>query len=221
MAAVVCGALSDTIDQAKWDAYLSTLPEPIMRRIVRFHRACDRRARILSMWLLETLLARFDLHRCLQRLAWTETGRPYLSGVPHLDFNLSHSGDLVIVAVVESGRVGIDLEQQRDLELKDFRTVFSKPVWTRIVSSLDPLQTFFQMWTRLESVAKAEGYGLGGPIQSIRLEKARAYTPDRSWHITELSPLPGYACHMSTDRPISRPDIEWCSFGASGGCNLQ
>jgi 4'-phosphopantetheinyl transferase len=38
-------------------------------------------------------------------------GRPELAGVPTLDFNISHTDSVAIVALVRHGRVGVDIER--------------------------------------------------------------------------------------------------------------
>ena len=43
-----------------------------------------------------------------------------LPGLPNVDFNLSHSGDLVVCAMSTGSRVGIDVEAVRDVELSGF-----------------------------------------------------------------------------------------------------
>ena len=45
----------------------------------------------------------------------TETGKPYAKGLP-VEFNISHSGDMVVCAV-DDKPVGIDIEEVRPIDL--------------------------------------------------------------------------------------------------------
>jgi len=47
------------------------------------------------------------------------TGKPFLVGDPPLRFNLSHSGELAVVAVAQEREVGVDVELRRPITRTD------------------------------------------------------------------------------------------------------
>jgi 4'-phosphopantetheinyl transferase len=76
-----------------------------------------------------------------------ENGKPSLAnGAVH--FNLSHSGDLAVIAVSDH-EIGVDVEQIRD----DFDYESIAPAANR--------DEFYREWTRKEARLKARGLGLG------------------------------------------------------------
>ncbi|MFE0104513.1 4'-phosphopantetheinyl transferase family protein [Streptomyces sp. NPDC059009] len=100
------------------------------------------------------------------RFAATETGRPFVTEppCPGLDFNLSHSGRLTLLAVTWRGRVGIDVEQTT-VE-RDFAGVaagFFSPAeyeqWST-ADTADRTVLWYRTWTRREAYVKATGFGL-------------------------------------------------------------
>lgn len=102
-----------------------------------------------------------------------EHGKPSLAnGAVH--FNLSHSGDLAVVAVSD-GEIGVDVEQIRD----DFDYESIAPAPSR--------EAFFRAWTRKEARLKATGVGLG------------ASEPEELW-VEDLALGDGYAGAVATNR---------------------
>ena len=91
-------------------------------------------------------------------------GKPYLEGAGDVEFNLSHSGDLALVAVARGVRVGVDVERVRDLDDRDAiaRRFFSPRERDEFTALPDGLKTtaFFRLWTCKESYIKCIGTGL-------------------------------------------------------------
>jgi 4'-phosphopantetheinyl transferase len=92
-------------------------------------------------------------------------GKPTLSGPHCADFgwNLSHSGDLAVVAVA-AGAVGVDIECERPLA--DLPALAQRCLTTAEADTLaacDPaarVAAFLRVWTRKEACLKAIGAGL-------------------------------------------------------------
>lgn len=89
-------------------------------------------------------------------------GRPFLPDYPDMDFNLSHTDGLSVLAVSRD-IVGVDVERLRD----DFdaeaisRKVFSARESARIPRGVPPSKTpFFDYWTIKEAYAKSVGMGM-------------------------------------------------------------
>ena len=83
-----------------------------------------------------------------------------------LRFNLSHSGDLALIAVTRGREVGVDVERmQRDINLDPIVEHYFEPdeVWDlRTAPPHERATRFFDLWTRKEACLKAGGSGLGG-----------------------------------------------------------
>ncbi len=134
-------------------------------------------------------------------------GKPYVAGDPApLQFNLSHSGDLALVAVARDRELGVDLEQHR-------ASVATGPVAERYFSrqevaslrALPPeerIEAFFRVWTRKEAFMKATGAGLSYGLSQFTvsvddppaiLESRREPQDAGTWMLVHLDPAPGYS----------------------------
>jgi 4'-phosphopantetheinyl transferase len=93
-------------------------------------------------------------------------GKPELAGA-ELHFNLSHSGDVGLVAVAAEREVGIDVERidaRRDvLALAERALGAEGAAAVRAASEADRAAVFHRAWARREAVAKCAGTGLSTP----------------------------------------------------------
>ncbi|MEO6787879.1 MAG: 4'-phosphopantetheinyl transferase superfamily protein [Chthoniobacteraceae bacterium] len=94
------------------------------------------------------------------------TGKPaLLQTFTDLRFNLSHSGDLALIAVARGREVGVDVERvRRDIEFDPIVEHYFEPAeaWNlRTAPQQERVSRFFDLWTRKEACLKAEGTGLG------------------------------------------------------------
>ncbi|MGE7136599.1 4'-phosphopantetheinyl transferase family protein [Luteibacter sp. NPDC031894] len=133
-------------------------------RAVRFRFRRDRDTYILAhaAW-------RVVLGACLDAdprdvpLATTMDGQPRLAGAA-LSTSLSHSGDLVAIALCPAATVGVDIEQwPARIDLEALMPVFCTHEESAEVSALDiPRRTraLLELWTRKEALLKAFGVGL-------------------------------------------------------------
>jgi 4'-phosphopantetheinyl transferase len=80
-------------------------------------------------------------------------------------FNLSHSGDVVLVAVAADREVGIDVERcdpaRVSLDVADRFLPASVASAIRDLPVADRVRPFFEAWTRMEAEAKGRGIGVG------------------------------------------------------------
>jgi 4'-phosphopantetheinyl transferase len=124
-----------------------------------------------------------------------EHGKPFLPG-SGLEFNLSHSSDLALIAVAHERRVGVDVEVLRPMpDLEDLAPRVCTPDELVILTGLaEPARThaFLGLWTRKEALAKASGEG----IQAVM----RGAQPDADrWTVLDVSDLPGYAASVAAE----------------------
>lgn len=135
--------------------------------------------------------------------AYGRFGKPSLartqSGAP-LHFNISHSGDLVLLAFSLTHEIGVDIEQLRPEE--EWREVAAQifpaaqyAEWLRLDEPARA-ELFFQTWTRKEAALKATGSGLAGNQGSGSSDR----------QLFDLDLPPGYAGALATVVPGFAPD---------------
>ena len=124
-------------------------------------------------------------------------GKPYLSNVTGVHFNVSHSHGLALVAVA-SAPVGVDIERI-DASVDMFgvaRSVFSTSEIARHRATPGQRQgdVFFSMWTRKEAYLKATGLGFSGALPEIT-------TPPRAGKVLDHSDNAGAPAWYAFDLP--------------------
>jgi 4'-phosphopantetheinyl transferase len=85
-------------------------------------------------------------------------GKPEIPGSP-LRFNLSHSGDLAVIALSRDAEVGIDVERTSRRSAVVERTLTDGERAT--LNGQDRHTQLLRIWCRKEAMAKARGGGLG------------------------------------------------------------
>jgi 4'-phosphopantetheinyl transferase len=125
----------------------------------RFFYMQDKKRYLVSRFVLRHILSLF-VAVSPEQICFFEFGnrKPAVQGV---EFNLSHSGNLLLIAV-SSLPVGIDVELvSPDLDFESiFSGNFSAGEQLRILQSKQPLNSFYAYWTRKEAVLKASAEGL-------------------------------------------------------------
>jgi 4'-phosphopantetheinyl transferase len=134
-------------------------------------------------------------------------------------FNLSHSGDLALLAVARDRDLGVDLEQMRPLGDRAgvIRLFFSETEQAahRLLAADLHERSFFVGWTRKEAYIKARGDGMAlaldrfavsldptGPAALLHVADATG-EPSR-WALRDLQPGPGYAAALAVE------GRDWC-----------
>jgi 4'-phosphopantetheinyl transferase len=89
-------------------------------------------------------------------------GKPVLRG-REIEFNASHSGDLVALAFARETAVGVDVEWRRPLNdaLALVQRYFSAEEVAIVERAADIADAFFTIWTAKEAIVKASGKGIG------------------------------------------------------------
>ena len=182
------------------------------RRAARYRRQQDRVRFIAARAALRCLLAAHlgaDLGAKPRALAFAygANGKPALSHGGGLEFNLSHSGDLAVIALAHDREVGVDVERLRPLSSAQR---IAERLWSSgeaaALGTLDEderLTAFFATWTRKEAVVKALGEGITGRLDGFQVPAGPApgggalHIPGHegradAWWLTDLRPAPGY-----------------------------
>ena len=195
-------------------------------RSTRFVRPVDRRRFVLAHAALRLFLARcLDIHPTAVRYENGVHGKPRLRpGLPSLEFNLSHSGGLALLAIARDRSIGVDVEQVRDVPgaLSIADTHFSATE-REVLRSLPPAEqrgAFFRCWTRKEAVVKAVGEGLSRALDSFDVDLApgsmsaltRFHGPPGAadgWSLRDLMAPTGYEAAGAVAVARGAPPMRW------------
>jgi 4'-phosphopantetheinyl transferase len=86
-------------------------------------------------------------------------GKPYMVGGPA--FNLSHSGPTALIAIADTGPIGIDVERARKTAMELSRRNLIEAAGLALSPQRDgETDRLLASWTRLEALAKALGLGM-------------------------------------------------------------
>jgi 4'-phosphopantetheinyl transferase len=147
-------------------------------RADRFVFDRDRTRYTIAHGVLRNLLSRYcDAPPESLRFEASGAGKPALdrqslpARAARLHFNLTHSDDRALVGVSEGRELGIDLEKVRaNIEaLAISQHYFFGSERDAIATSSTPGDTFFRYWVAKEAVLKAQGIGLGFPLDRFRV----------------------------------------------------
>ena len=194
------------------DAPAEALTPDELERAGRYRVESARRSFVAVRAALRRVLgARLGLAPAEVELTLSEHGRPGVGG-GRVSFNVSHSGDIGLIAVADGDRrVGVDVEQVRSET--DFRALaerFFHPDEARAIG--DRRDAFFRCWTRKEAVVKAIGQGLSHPLDTFVVDVdgagARPVAGVPGMAVTGLEIDPGYAAGLAADGPL---EYAWAS----------
>lgn len=176
-----------------------------LARSGRFHQVDDRRRFAVGRGVLRHLLGG-HLGRPPLGLEFVlgPYGKPYLGGQGQADapyFNVSHSGEWVLIALHARGEVGVDVEQIRRGGGGDWDLIAARVFSARELAVLrdSPASarddTFFALWTRHEARLKALGEGLGmrDPGESTEATASTRTAEVAALQEVSLAVAPGYA----------------------------
>jgi 4'-phosphopantetheinyl transferase len=158
-----------------YDVSESVLSSDEIARAQRFRCARDRQRFVECRSAIREILGRY-LKIAAQEIRFRHeaNGKPEIvetQNPQRLRFNISHSSDLAVMAVVAGSAIGVDIEKIRPavecLQLakrffseKEFRTLQSLP-------ADEKRRAFFACWTRKEAFIKAIGEGLSFPLSGF------------------------------------------------------
>jgi 4'-phosphopantetheinyl transferase len=189
-----------------------------LERLARLHRSEVGRRWLVSRGALrEIIAAELGTSPPSVRLELGPHGRPGLDPEAHrtdLDFNLSHSGDVALMAIGRGLRVGVDVERLRrgrdPLRVANRYFSAAEVEAVRAFPQADRPAAFLRYWTAKEALAKGLGLGLQAPIGQLELAAQPGGTMvpvrlARDWRLVELTDLPsGYCGALAVDDEAAR-----------------
>jgi 4'-phosphopantetheinyl transferase len=175
-------------------------------RANRFHFERDRSAFIATRGILRQLLGKYLNDRPSKvQFCYHPKGKPFLAPSARpapIEFNVSHSHGLALLAFSLGSPVGIDVELIRsDVASEQLAERYFAPEEVAELRSLPFAhrpEGFFRGWTRKEAYIKALGDGLQIPLGSFRVSLGSEHLPtldsqdSARWLLCSLVPAVGF-----------------------------
>lgn len=182
--------------QGEPEEYSGILSPEEWVRAGRFHFERDRRRYVAAHGLLRIILSKYTgIAADELRFGAGPHGKPLLEpNFTGLQFNLSHSDDLMLLAVSRAREVGVDLELMREgVPYESLAAHYFPPGEAWQIRTSPPAERaglFYEAWTSTEARLKAAGTGFAEPGSVIQ--------PDR-WSLRTLTPATGYAAALAVE----------------------
>lgn len=147
------------------------------------------------------------------------SGKPFLAGKPRssgLQFNVSHTEGLALIAITRGQLVGIDIESlDRSIQHTRLAENYFSRKEQQAIAALPVEQvsrSFFACWTRKEAVLKAMGTGIAHGLDSFdvstepeithcRTELQSDAGPIEAWCIESLPCGAGFMASLAYQKP--------------------
>ncbi|MDD5228007.1 MAG: 4'-phosphopantetheinyl transferase superfamily protein [Methylococcales bacterium] len=147
-----------------------------------------------------------------------EFGKPYLRDFQELHFNVSHSGEKLLIAISNSP-VGIDIERIKprkslDSLVKKCFALSEQNYWFAL-SENEKLTVFYDFWTRKEAVVKGIGRGivLGLNRCEIDVNQPNNFLNlpiSENWYTQKIGISPDYCVAVATSD--ANATLKFCSL---------
>jgi 4'-phosphopantetheinyl transferase len=220
-----------TFPQGRIDVYSVRLDEPATSvpeatilspderaRSQRFHFEKDRIHFCRCRAALRELLAGYLASPAEEiRFEYMASGKPQLApdqNLRGLQFNVSHSANMGLIAIGSGHRLGVDIERiradvdtnalaERFFSLRERAGLKALPAHLRVPA-------FFACWTRKEAFLKATGDGLSFPLADFSVSTDPENDPEleeitgnvevqKKWFLSDLKPIDGFRAAVAVE----------------------
>lgn len=207
------------VDKSDFDSFYlkirSKLPQTLIAKIDGYsHPLVQQRS------LMGDLMVRSFYEKSLSKdsfqleFEYNEHEKPLLKNFPNSHFNISHSGDYVLVAFSDKP-VGIDIEKNKGNRLKVAQRFFTQEEQNDLFSlpTIEKqIDYFYQLWTLKESYMKAIGKGISMSLSSFSFQKEEDFgllysSDDIDFHFSTYEDYPEYALSLCS-KYSKKPNIE-------------
>jgi len=153
-------------------------------------------------------------------------GKPYVPQAS-IQFNLSHSGNMILLAFTNNIPIGVDVEQMRDIDKVDL--IVKEYLHPNEVKELSACQlhesdqAFFSCWSKKEAVSKALGLGLSFPLNAFSVSSVPLLGNwclnlplkyPQSWTLLAFKPFDGYFAAIAAPKSGLRVRFQTVDFAA-------
>ena len=200
----------------------SRLPQSLISKIDSFRFSADKQRSLIGGLIVRQFYAKeLKIDPFQLEFEYNEHEKPALKNYPKAHFNISHSGDYVVVAFSDCS-VGIDIEKNKGNRLKVAKRFFTREELDDLFAfsvEKEQIEYFYQLWTLKESYMKAIGKGISMSLSSFSFKKfytdfrLRYSSEDMGYQFTTYKVHPDYACNLCS-KYITKPKMEELSISS-------
>lgn len=208
-----------SLTEAEYQHYWRLLDTHEQAKALRFFQENHRRQYVCCHGKLRTILASYTNSPPEQLcFATEEFGKPYLAmndKLPSVMFNLSHSGNKMLLAVSYQYDIGVDIEAWNNkidcALIANHCFADSERVFWENLPDNEKDAAFYQFWTRKESFIKAVGAGLSLNVAEVItnttgfLAIPAVYGTANEWRVLDLDLSHGISAALT----VKNIDFEW------------
>jgi medium-chain acyl-[acyl-carrier-protein] hydrolase len=185
-----------------------------------FVQAADRARYMTARVALRDLLGRYrDAPPETLRFGYSDNGKPSCEALRPLEFNVSHSGEMALIAFTWGCPVGVDVEHIRSgLDFAGVgRDVFTATELDQLAHACPAqrVEAFFDLWVRKEAFLKRSGQGFSGEPHNTHVGLGPLFLSGRqnvrpaSWQgsMQSFSLSRDYAGAIAAETPLDRTSV--------------
>lgn len=181
------------INKENYQLLRNAVSEERRMRADRFHFINDSKRSICA-----ELLLQYSLFQSVGQLVeidviYNKFGKPYMNHMNSFSYNLSHSGNWVVIAYGNS-EVGIDIEEiqpgKEDIADKFFTVEEKNYIYA--AAGKERTKRFTQIWTLKESYIKFLGTGLSTRLDSFYVDALKGVVTNKNGEIQKNLRLKSY-----------------------------
>lgn len=204
------------------------LPLDLASKVEGFRFAADKQRSLMGDLIVRWFYAQeLNTNPFALEFETNEHEKPFLKSHPKAQFNISHSGDYVVVAFSDCP-VGIDIEKNKGNRLAVARRFFTREELDDLFAlpnEQKQIDYFYQLWTLKESYMKAIGKGISMSLSSFSFKKfysdyrLRYSSEDMGFQFTTYKVHPDYACNLCSKyvlKPVMKEVAKAELFGFYG-----
>lgn len=182
--------LTRPLTDRETEALLELMPAWRRERLERVRDRARWREPLCAYAILRRALWERWRWRDLPEMTVSSMGKPGFPGYPEVQFNLSHTGGAVVIALADQP-VGVDIEHIRPVSERAMRRL----------ADTEHVTDFFRSWVRREARAKRSGNGVG-----TMLESETPMQPGELFYYIDT--FPGYVAGVCTRDPCGLGRIQ-------------
>jgi len=173
------------------NSFLGLLSTAEMKRAERLKDHSTASRQIISRGILRLILGNYTSKEPKDLVfGASEFGKPYLSDPENsgVFFNLTHSGNMLLIAVSAGKQIGIDVEiNDVKVDISGIAAmIFSEEEQITLSYSTDPFNEFYEIWTAKEAILKSIGLGFSYPSNRFSVVTSKEHNS----HLRFLRGLP-------------------------------